>query len=190
MEKSKREIDILSQLNADRVVRFFDAWQEDDDFIFIQMELCKDNLNNVIERKPGAFGRNKEEPMSIFEYFVSWHILKEIVEALIYLHTHRPKIIHRDLKPANVLITEGHNGQFIKLCDLGLAITHETTKSSHTKATGTGKYMAFEVKENQGNTTRYNEKADVFSLAVMALEIFGLTIDQAKTKYVTFIEII
>ena len=124
--------------------------------------------------------------MNIFEYFLSWHILKEIDEALIYLHTHHPKIIHRDLKPANVLITEGDNGLFIKLCDLGLAITHETTRSSHTKAQGTDRYMAFEVKESQGNTARYNEKADVFSLAVMALEIFGLTIDQAKNKYATF----
>jgi serine/threonine protein kinase len=44
-------------------------------------------------------------------------ILKQVVNALVYLHT-KVAIIHRDIKAANILIKE--SGE-IQLCDFGVA---------------------------------------------------------------------
>ena len=79
-----------------------------------------------------------------------------------------------------MLITDGLNGGIIKLCDFGLAKTHE--HSSHTTAQDTKKYMAPEVKMGR----HYNVKADVFSIAVIALEVFGFVFGKIKDEYVNF----
>ena len=125
--------------------------------------------------------------MSDQEYFVSWHIVKQIAQGVVYLHSQQPRVIHRDLKPANVLFTDEHGDNFIKLCDFGLSIKHETKRSNHTYSQGTKKYMAPEVMSlvilPEGDyTSRYNEKADVYSMAVMALEVFGLDIGREKNE--------
>ena len=55
-----------------------------------------------------------KEKMS-FELKVN--ICKQILEGLIYLHSHNPVLVHRDIKPSNVLID---NNNIIELCDFGL----------------------------------------------------------------------
>ena len=90
-----REIEIMSKLSGDSVVRFFGAWIEKDEFIFILMELCKDDLKHVLARKPQAFGREPGFPITSTEFYVSWHILAEIVHGVNYLHHLEPPVIHR-----------------------------------------------------------------------------------------------
>ena len=173
-----REVQIMSQLKGPAIVKFYSAWMEDNEFIYILMELCQDNMRRLIDHKPVVFDRDKGAAISRTEYFISWHLLKELIEAVNYLHSCTPKIIHRDLKPANVLVTDGHGGSFIKLCDFGLSKTHE--HSSHTTHQGTKRYMAPEVRIGR----QYNEKSDVFSLCVMALELFGFVFKDFKDLYV------
>lgn len=45
---------------------------------------------------------------------------RQILQGLVYLHSHNPPIIHRDLKCDNVFVN-GHHGE-VKIGDLGLAI--------------------------------------------------------------------
>ena len=136
------------------------------------MELCSHNLNKVIEEKPKCFERQSSEAMNSIEFYISCQLFKELLESVGYLHESNPPIIHRDLKPANILITEeSRNGRFLKLCDFGLATFDSLTTATHTEGKGTPKYIAPEVYQGL-----YNTKADIFSLGVIAQELFDIDI--------------
>ena len=63
------------------------------------MELCSDNLMNIINQKKMLFRRQESEAMNSIEYFISCEIFKEILECVQYLHESKPPIMHRDIKP-------------------------------------------------------------------------------------------
>ncbi len=164
---------MLLELNCDYVIQIYDHWIEINPldplniFAFIQMEFCSNDLNSWLENKAKHFRKIRGNKMNLFEYFISFEMLRELTECLNYLHSQKPiPIMHRDLKPENVLITNGTNGRFLKLCDFGLSIIHE--KSSHTQQAGTLLYMAPEVR----NSRRYNLMADIYSLGITANKIF------------------
>ena len=141
------------------------------------MELCSDNLNNIIEEKSKYFQRQSSEAMNSIEFYISCQLFKELLESVGYLHESNPPIIHRDLKPHNILITEESlNGRFLKLCDFGLATFDSLTTVSHSVGKGTPKYMAPEVANGTMSRTGYNIKADIFSLGVIAQELFNIDI--------------
>ena len=82
------------------------------------MELCSDNLQNIIQQMPQFFNTEESEPMEPIEYFISCRIFKELLECVQYLHESNPPVIHGNLKMENVLISEFPiNGKFFKLCD-------------------------------------------------------------------------
>ena len=97
----------MSQLNSEYVVKYYNSWTEAkiidnsiENFIYIQMELCSQNLKTIIELIDGL----NEEKFKSIKYFIRSEIFIEIIECLNYLHSCYPPIIHRDLKPLNVLI--------------------------------------------------------------------------------------
>ena len=140
--------------------------------LHIHMELCSDNLRNILDNKHFVFNREKDHQMNEVEYYISCKIFIELLEAVNYLHEQSPPIIHRDIKPANILFSENGTatGIFFKLCDFGLAKLYDGT--SNTRAVGTNKYMAPEVWD--GN---YNNKADIYSLSIVLNEILNLDKD-------------
>ena len=82
------------------------------------MELCSDNLKNIIQQKPKIFGREESEPMNPIEYFISCQIFKELLECVQYLHESNPPVIHGNLKMENILVSDiPRNGKFLKLGD-------------------------------------------------------------------------
>ena len=163
-----REIRILSELKSDFIVQYYDSWieasvelNEITKYLFIKIELCEQNLIKIIELI------NFEEKFKCFQYFISFEIFRELTKALNYLHSIEPKpIMHRDIKPENVLISDGRNGVFLKLCDFGYAKPLEVVK--HTRMVGTDSYMAPEVKDGE----EYDLKSDIFSLALIGTQIF------------------
>ncbi|CAG2110150.1 unnamed protein product [Medioppia subpectinata] len=183
------EVKNLVKLNSQYVVKCYYSWLECN-YLYIQMEYCSQSLKSVLKDKHIVFGRQPDEAMKVFEYFISCEIFKEILECVHYLHTSCPQVIHRDLKPDNILIK--HNikfNRFIKLCDFGLATEHMPTSSvtssgnpvsqSHSPDTGTFQYIAPEVHKR-----RYNTKADIYSMGVIAQHIFDLfDIDGPTKKY-------
>lgn len=98
-------------------------------------------------------------------------------------HLHHSGILHRDLKPSNVLLASSsasEEGQSLRvvLSDFG-----ECRSSSffddgyspyvHGGATGTVDYLAPEILETsiQGDSTRFTEKSDVWSLGIVLYEL-------------------
>jgi serine/threonine protein kinase len=110
--------------------------------------------------------------MSSIGYFISSELLIEILECFDNLHKQNPPIIHRDLKPSNILITFGIEGRFVKLEDFSSAKMHEFDQQSHTKGVGSPKYMAPEL------FSKYDTKADVYSLGVIIQELFNFDINE------------
>ncbi len=162
-----REIRILSELKSDLIVEYFDSWietlvefNEIRKYLFIKMELCEQNLRNTIQ-----FMKSIDEKFKTFCFFISCQLLRDLTKCVNYLHSEN--IIHRDLKPENVLISDGRNGVFLKLCDFGLSKLD--LDSIHTRMVGTDNYMAPEVRDGQ----KYGLKSDMFGLALIATEIFN-----------------
>ena len=180
-----RELDLMSKLISDSIVVYKDFWIENnyylrdnyDDFtqpensvhhksniylLHIQMELCLMTLREIII----YLNKNEinDEPKDY--YYIKCEIFKEILESIGYLH--KESVIHRDIRPENILLTEGKNGRFVKICDFGIAIVHESTLKSHTEDRGNLKYMAPEV-EHGG---MYDMRADIYSLGVIIKELY------------------
>lgn len=118
-----------------------------------------------------------------------WRLFRQIVQGL--SHIHGLSIVHRDLKPENIFIDSGGD---VRIGDFGLArpgdyrTSASSTKptrevfGSFTKNIGTASYIAPEVR-SAGNG-KYNEKADMFSLGVILLEMsipFATGMERAQT---------
>jgi len=54
---------------------------------------------------------------------------RQILEGLLYLHSHNPPVIHRDLKCDNIFVN-GNQGE-VKIGDLGLAAILQQANSAH-----------------------------------------------------------
>jgi len=80
---------------------------------------------------------------------------------------HTAKIYHRDLKPQNILVFK--EGAILKLADFGTAKEVGQSQDADLKTyTGTPGFMAPEVTKMQ---TKYDGKADVFSLGVIMFSL-------------------
>ncbi len=90
---------------------------------------------------------------------------------------HHQGTVHRDIKPGNILVTEHLNGGFlIKLSDFGESRSLEQTMTA--TATGTPWFAAPEIFDyaiddgkDKKQTSRFNNKVDIFSLGLTYLAI-------------------
>jgi len=90
-----------------------------------------------------------------------------MVQGLIYLHSH--KILHRDLKAGNILLT---SDGIAKLADFGVSAKLQHTMDKKDTVVGSPYWMAPEVISVQKDKTEgYDMKADIWSLAITAIEL-------------------
>jgi serine/threonine protein kinase len=172
-EKSLKELEIMAKIRSDYVVHYYSSWIENNEILYIQMELCFNTLKGIMKQKLNEFKRNRFEVMTPLEYYISSELFKEILEAVNYLHSHKPSLIHRNLKPTNILITEGKNGRFVKLGDFGLETIHEFNQQTHTEGPGSPTFIAPELR----GWRSYDTKVDIFSLGYVSQELFDVDID-------------
>lgn len=93
-------------------------------------------------------------------------LLSQLLDAVGYAHTRG--VVHRDIKPGNIFIT--HDGT-LKLGDFGIAHMENTVDGTITEAgaiVGTPGYMSPE----QVNGTPVDARSDIFSIGVVAYEMF------------------
>ncbi|XP_048573659.1 putative cyclin-dependent kinase F-2 [Triticum urartu] len=79
---------------------------------------------------------------------------------------HHRHVVHRDIKPANILVGDGDNGELVKLCDLGLAISL-SDKPPYSQA-GTAPYMAPEMILGKRD---YDALVDTWSIGCVFAEL-------------------
>lgn len=145
-------------------------------FIGIAYSSLRD-LSVVIEFMPGGdlhvlLQKQQELPRSTQDWSQPWtsaHIKskasigRDVAEAVAYLHSRETPIIHRDLKARNVLLDLEGNA---KLSDFGIS-RELTIDETMTSEVGTAAWIAPEVLRG----ARYSEKADIYSLGVLLVEL-------------------
>ena len=103
----EREARLLAQLNHTVLPRVSDYFTEDDRAFLVMQFVEGDDLATLLDEGSGPLPR---------QMVVAW--ADQLLDAIIYLHTHDRQIIHRDIKPHNLKVTV--DGK-IALLDFGLA---------------------------------------------------------------------
>ena len=111
------------------------------------------NLLNYIKKKPN----NKLEPKEVS------NIIKELINAVYYLHNMSPPIIHRDIKPENILLNENN---IIKLTDFGWS-NYISLNDVRKTFCGTPLYLAPEMIISDF----HNEKVDIWCIGIILFEL-------------------
>src|SRR5437660_6815360 len=106
-QQFEHEARLLAQLNHPVLPRVSDYFTEGRRAFFVMQFVEGDDLAAMIKQQPGPFPRNA---------VIAW--ADQLLDALIYLHSHDRQIIHRDIKPHNLKITAAGK---IALLDFGLA---------------------------------------------------------------------
>ncbi|KAF9561642.1 Serine/threonine-protein kinase wnk1 [Mortierella alpina] len=156
-QKILSEIEILESIRNDHIINFYASWSTKapnggERIVFVTELMSSGTLKQYLKKT--LKGSLKPKVLK------SW--CRQILQGLVYLHTHEPPIIHRDLKCDNIFIN-GNNGQ-LKIGDLGLAVVrHKTHVSS---VLGTPEFMAPELYDE-----KYDEKVDIYAFGMCVLEM-------------------
>ena len=156
----QREIQIMSLLHHPNVVKIKTSFIVASDLWIVMPLLQAGSCASLMKLlAPSGF---KDEALIAT-------ILRETLQGLMYFH--KDGRIHRDLKAGNILI--GAHGE-VQLADFGVAGTlmeNGDRKKNRQTFTGTPCWMAPEVMEH---TNGYDEKADIWSFGITAMELgFG-----------------
>ncbi|KAL0212614.1 hypothetical protein RCL1_006240 [Eukaryota sp. TZLM3-RCL] len=147
------EVDILKQLDHPNIISLHDHWRDDNNLVFITELMSSGTLRQYLTKVPNI-------RLSAIKNYA-----RQILDALVYLHTREPKIIHRDLKADNIFINSNHGE--VKIGDMGLSTV---LRSSHAASViGTPEFMAKELFHES-----YNELVDVYSFGMTLLEMTTL----------------
>ncbi|KAI5168305.1 WNK lysine deficient protein kinase [Pancytospora epiphaga] len=145
-----KEIALLKNIDHPYIIKIFDYWFTDDDFVFITELMTGGTLRAYIS-KVGQLN---------CKLIKKWG--RQILEGVNYLHTRDPPIIHRDIKNENIFVNASLGD--IKIGDLGVA-----REKKHKRYTiiGTPNYMAREMFEGEG----YSEKVDIYAFGMALIEM-------------------
>ncbi|KAJ7575892.1 kinase-like domain-containing protein, partial [Mycena floridula] len=98
-------------------------------------------------------------------------VLREVAEAMQYLHEYTPCIVHADIRGANILVTDdGH----CVLADFGLASVSETQSltTSSVGLTGSVRWLSPEVLSPTASQRKPHPSRDIYAYGCTALEIY------------------
>ncbi|GLC47162.1 hypothetical protein PLESTB_001387600 [Pleodorina starrii] len=149
-EECIRETRVLSSLDSDYIIRYYDSFLEKGKLYIITEYAANGNLHDYI----------KKQKTRLTEELV-WKLYIQILLGL--NHMHSKKILHRDIKTLNVFLDEDVN---VKLGDMGVAKILSTNTNFAKTIVGTPYYLSPELCEDKP----YNEKSDVWALGVVLYE--------------------
>ncbi|KAJ8476800.1 hypothetical protein OPV22_020527 [Ensete ventricosum] len=150
IEDVRREVRILSCLTGHKnLVQFYDSF-EDEDNVYIVMELCKGG--ELLERILSRGGKYPEEDAKA--------VIVQILSAVSFCHLQG--VVHRDLKPENFLFTSEGEKSTLKAIDFGLSDFVKPDERLN-DIVGSAYYVAPEVLHRS-----YGTEADMWSIGVVA----------------------
>ena len=175
------ELEILKTLNYSNIVKLIKVIDDKSQYLFFVMEYC--NGGTLSE----CFQKYQKKYQSGFPEEIIQHIMRQIVDALNYIHD--KNIIHRYLKLDNIMVhfdNENDKNQLnmmkakIKLAGFLLAKKLPHKNALTNSIVGTPYYMApnlLEISRNMkdeknGNNIGYGTEVDIWSLGCICYELF------------------
>jgi serine/threonine protein kinase len=146
----EREARLMAWLNHPVLPRVSDYFTEGHRAFFVMQFVAGSDLATILAQQPGPLPRNA---------VVAW--ADQLLDALIYLHTHERQIVHRDIKPHNLKITP--TGQIV-LLDFGLAKTQAADPSGSISCTSVFGYTPRYAPLEQIQDTGTSPQSDIYAL--------------------------
>ena len=184
----KYEINILRILNHQNIVKLEEIIIDQYNYYIVMEYINGGELSDYLKKYMLKY--NKPFPEDIVQY-----LMKQIVDALIYIHD--LNIIHRDLKLENIMVSfdsEKDKEELnmmkakIKIIDFGFAIILPSKFSLTNSAVGTFMYMDPKIIKEFNNqalvdkSRGYGKEADIWSLGCICYQLFrGKYPFEAKT---------
>lgn len=147
VNRVKQEVAIHSRLKHPAVLELY-TFFEDSNYVYLVLELCHN----------GELQRYLKKHDRILSEDEASHILSQVVQGLLYLHSH--KILHRDMTLSNLLLTSKMQ---VKIADFGLATQLNRSDEKHLTMCGTPNYISPEV----ATRSSHGLEADVWGLGCM-----------------------
>ena len=172
------ELSILKKLNHPNIVKLEDVKATKDNYYIVMEYINGGDLRKCLKKYMKKYGK-------AFSEEIVQHLMRQIVNALIYIHD--KNIIHRDLKLENIMVSfDSEKDKYelnmmrakVKIIDFGLAIILPTNVSLTNTAVGTALYMdpvildEFYNKAKADKTRGYGKEADIWSLGCICYELF------------------
>lgn len=148
LDSIENEISILSACDHPNIVKFVECFQSHEKLWIVMEYMNGGKLTNLLTEYS-------------FKETQTATILKEVLKAVDYLH--KNSLIHRDIKSDNILISKEGD---IKLSDFGFCCV-QRSYIKHKSIVGSPYWMPPEVIKG----LEYNEKADIWSIGILLLEI-------------------
>jgi len=143
--------------NNEFSTKYYECFKKNTEFIIV-MELCDDNLENILKKRNKGFSSKEIRRMMIE--------LNETFKIMV-----NNNIVHRDIKLQNILIKYINNDQnnfIVKLTDYGISKQIINSTICKTRA-GTGLTMAPEILEGK---EEYDNKCDLWSIGVIIYQLY------------------
>ncbi|GJP49337.1 hypothetical protein CLOM_g8560, partial [Closterium sp. NIES-68] len=150
VEDIQKEIALLAECRAPNITRYYGSSVHNTKLWIVMEFMAGGSVADLLQESP------------LDEASIAY-ILHDLLQALEYLHSE--KKIHRDIKAANILLNEEGD---VKVADFGVSAKLTKTISKRKTFVGTPFWMAPEVIQN---TDGYDEKADIWSLGITAIEM-------------------
>lgn len=157
-----RETSVAAKIRHTNLVQFHGMCIDRQPFLLVTEFMAGGTVFDLLHSEDAVLLRWKQR----------LRMCSDIASAMDYLHKCSPQIIHRDLKSLNLLLSKKmastKDVPEVKVSDFGLSKMKEERDEwgMMTVQAGTFHWMAPEV-----NTGKYDEKADVYSYAMVLFEI-------------------
>lgn len=141
----------MYQLNHPHIVKLYNHFEDNDNFYLILQMCSRGQLYSKLKKE----GRLNERQTAQY--------MREVIQAVQYLHSLDPPIIHRDIKPENILLDKDDR---VKLGDFGWS-NFFNDSSQRTTYCGTPEYLAPEMIKQKG----HDKNLDIWNLGVLLFEL-------------------
>ncbi|KAE8124328.1 hypothetical protein FH972_019226 [Carpinus fangiana] len=153
LERLYSEVHLLKTLKHKNIIKFYNSW----------VDTKNESINFITEIFTSGTLRQYRKKHKHVDLRALKKWSRQILEGLLYLHSHDPPVIHRDLKCDNIFVN-GNQGE-VKIGDLGLAAILRQAHSAHS-VIGTPEFMAPELYEEE-----YNELVDIYAFGMCLIEL-------------------
>jgi serine/threonine protein kinase len=167
-QKFLKEAQMIASLKNEHIIQIYDIFEENNTAYYVMEYIDGGSLKDKVEHNG---------PMS---ECTSMTYIRQIAEALTYLHKH--SILHLDIKPANILVDRGNRAILI---DFGIS-KHYDSEGGQTSTTPAGVSKGYAPIEQyqQGSISGFTPSTDVYSLgATLYFLLTGETPPEASIVY-------